>query len=177
MENLSRTYPNARFVKVDVDRLQRSAQSAGVRAMPTIHAYRDGRQLGEVVGADMGAIESLIRTHYAAASFTGAGQSLSSSSAAAATAAGSKLFDSLVASSAATSSSADECELQIRLSNGQTIRGTFRANSTLADVKQWVVANRTDAQGDRFNLTTTFPRRCDEVCVEDAVADDGDQGV
>ncbi len=52
-EQLSAKYPNVSFVKVDVDVAKDVAQSQGVRAMPTFKLYKNGKQLEEVVGADI----------------------------------------------------------------------------------------------------------------------------
>lgn len=58
---LSKAYPAARFYKLDVDELPEVAQELGVRAMPTIYAFRDGEEVGKVVGANTPAVESLVR--------------------------------------------------------------------------------------------------------------------
>ena len=57
---LSNTYPSARFYKIDVDELPEVAQELGVRAMPTIFAFRDGEKKGNVVGANPQALHSLV---------------------------------------------------------------------------------------------------------------------
>ncbi|KAJ1529008.1 hypothetical protein HK405_002494, partial [Cladochytrium tenue] len=44
------------------------ASSQSVRAMPTFMLFRDGRKLGEVVGADIGRVERLVATHAGASS-------------------------------------------------------------------------------------------------------------
>ncbi|XP_077522776.1 UBX domain-containing protein 1-like [Amblyomma americanum] len=52
----------------------------------------------------------------------------------------------------------DQCRLQIRLTNGQTLTQTFGANEELAAVRLYVELNRTD--GDQpFTLMTNFPRK------------------
>uniref|UniRef100_A0A1E1XH35 Putative ubiquitin regulatory protein n=1 Tax=Amblyomma aureolatum TaxID=187763 RepID=A0A1E1XH35_9ACAR len=52
----------------------------------------------------------------------------------------------------------DQCKLQIRLTNGQTLTQTFGANEELAAVRLYVELNRTD--GDQpFTLMTNFPRK------------------
>lgn len=57
---LSNAHPSARFYKIDVDELPEVAQELGVRAMPTIFAFRDGEKVGNVVGANPQALESLV---------------------------------------------------------------------------------------------------------------------
>ncbi len=49
-------------------------------------------------------------------------------------------------------------ELQIRLTDGGVIKGSFGASDTLAVVKRFVVEKRTDAPGP-FALMTPLPRR------------------
>lgn len=52
----------------------------------------------------------------------------------------------------------DQCKLQIRLTNGQTLTQTFGAQEELAAVRLFVELNRTD--GDLpFTLMTNFPRK------------------
>ncbi|XP_067938821.1 UBX domain-containing protein 1-like [Watersipora subatra] len=51
-----------------------------------------------------------------------------------------------------------ECRLQIRLSNGQPITQTFKANETLAAVRLYTSLSSGEAPGD-FTFMTTFPRR------------------
>lgn len=52
----------------------------------------------------------------------------------------------------------DQCKLQIRLTNGQTLTQTFGANEELAAVRLYVELNRTD--GDLpFTLMTNFPKK------------------
>lgn len=52
----------------------------------------------------------------------------------------------------------DQCRLQIRLTNGETLTQTFGAHEELAAVRLYVELNRTD--GDQpFTLMTSFPRK------------------
>ncbi|GAB7335676.1 hypothetical protein MBLNU13_g07987t1 [Cladosporium sp. NU13] len=61
----SNNYTDARFYKVDVDEVPEVAQEQSVRAMPTFLLYKDGKQVGEVVGANPVALEAAIKTHSA----------------------------------------------------------------------------------------------------------------
>jgi len=45
------TAKNVRVVEVDVDHEQLLAQQFGVRSMPTVVLWRDGREVGRFVGA------------------------------------------------------------------------------------------------------------------------------
>ncbi|KAL1679424.1 thioredoxin-like protein, partial [Schizophyllum commune] len=49
--------PGIEGYKVDVDKQEEIAQAVGVRAMPTFVAFKDGKKVGEVVGANPGALE------------------------------------------------------------------------------------------------------------------------
>jgi thioredoxin 1 len=72
-EALAAQYKHVTFLKVDVDQLPAISQECQVRAMPTFQLYRQGRQLGEVVGADIARVEGLVRQHAAAGGAGGAG--------------------------------------------------------------------------------------------------------
>ena len=50
-----------------------------------------------------------------------------------------------------------ECQLQIRLTNGQAIKGTFLPANTIGEVAEYVSKNRTDGYGP-FVLMTNFPK-------------------
>ncbi|MET8298749.1 thioredoxin family protein [Streptomyces sp. NPDC005180] len=60
-EDLSNKYPNVKCYKVDVDEQSDIAQEAGLRAMPTFVAFRKGVKIGDVSGADPGALENFFR--------------------------------------------------------------------------------------------------------------------
>jgi len=61
----SNNYTDARFYKVDVDEVPEVAQEQSVRAMPTFLLFKDGKQVGEVVGANPVALEAAIKQHNA----------------------------------------------------------------------------------------------------------------
>lgn len=52
----------------------------------------------------------------------------------------------------------NECRIQIRLTNGNTMVQKFNAQDHLAAVRLWVEENRNDSRGP-FNLMQTFPRK------------------
>lgn len=60
---MSDTYKDTRFFKIDVDEVPEVAQSESVRAMPTFLLYKDGKKVGEVVGANPTALEAAIKQH------------------------------------------------------------------------------------------------------------------
>jgi thioredoxin 1 len=57
-EALSEKYPQATFVKVDVDEAKGVAGSCGVRAMPTFHLYKAGKLVEQWAGADERRLEA-----------------------------------------------------------------------------------------------------------------------
>lgn len=63
-EQLSVKYPNAVFLKVDVDKCAGTAAAQGVSAMPTFIFYRNQIKLGLCQGADPGGLESMIQQFY-----------------------------------------------------------------------------------------------------------------
>ncbi|KAJ3055174.1 hypothetical protein HK097_011328 [Rhizophlyctis rosea] len=90
-EKLSNEVTNSTFLKVDVDQHQSIAQQCSVTAMPTFQLYRAGKKLGEVVGADINAVERLVRQHAGASSGgfpTSGGRVLGTGAAASGSAAG-----------------------------------------------------------------------------------------
>lgn len=61
VKTFSETYPNIKFIKVDVDDVPEVAELAGVRAMPTFQIFKDGKMMEEVVGADPSKLEAAIK--------------------------------------------------------------------------------------------------------------------
>ena len=59
----SKQYPNANYLKVDVDELSELAQEYGIRAMPTFMIFKDGEKVDELVGANPVALEQKIKTY------------------------------------------------------------------------------------------------------------------
>jgi len=59
-EQLSSEYDDVIFLKIDVDENEAVAGWAGVSAMPTFQAYKNGAKIGEVVGASEAKVKSLI---------------------------------------------------------------------------------------------------------------------
>ncbi|OSX72527.1 hypothetical protein BU14_0427s0017 [Porphyra umbilicalis] len=52
-----------RFLKVDVDRLDKLAAKCSVSAMPTFHYYMGGKKVAEVVGARQDKIKQSLDAH------------------------------------------------------------------------------------------------------------------
>jgi len=64
VQEFARTYSNAKFYKVDVDELPAVAAEIGIKAMPTLIFYKDGKKVDEVIGANTSVIESTIKKYY-----------------------------------------------------------------------------------------------------------------
>ncbi|GIY12633.1 thioredoxin-like protein 1 [Caerostris extrusa] len=60
-EELSRRYPAAVFLKIDVDQCPETANSQGISSMPTFMFYRNKIKVGQVSGADSAALEAKIK--------------------------------------------------------------------------------------------------------------------
>ncbi|KAE8149948.1 thioredoxin-like protein [Aspergillus avenaceus] len=59
---LSETYPDVRFIQIDVDKNPQISQELGVRAMPTFVLFKDGKPLEQrVVGGNMKALEEGVK--------------------------------------------------------------------------------------------------------------------
>ncbi|TPX49438.1 hypothetical protein SeLEV6574_g01472 [Synchytrium endobioticum] len=60
---MSEKFPGAEYIKVDVDEVPDVAEKAGIKAMPTFHAYKAGKKISELVGADPKKLEAMIAKH------------------------------------------------------------------------------------------------------------------
>ncbi|XP_034950036.1 thioredoxin-like protein 1 [Chelonus insularis] len=63
-EHLSTKYPNAIFLKVDIDKCAETASSQGVSSMPTFIFYRNRAKLGMCQGANPSGLEAKIIEYY-----------------------------------------------------------------------------------------------------------------
>ncbi len=54
-------FANIIFAKVNTDEQEQIAGEVGIRAMPTFMSFKDGTKLDELVGADPGRLQNLIR--------------------------------------------------------------------------------------------------------------------
>lgn len=60
-DELSRRYPAAIFLKVDVDQCSDTATAQGVSSMPTFIFYKNKMKIGQVSGTDANALEAKIK--------------------------------------------------------------------------------------------------------------------
>eukprot|EP00270_Netrium_digitus_P004300 TRINITY_DN15317_c0_g2_i3.p1 TRINITY_DN15317_c0_g2~~TRINITY_DN15317_c0_g2_i3.p1 ORF type:complete len:242 (-),score=81.20 TRINITY_DN15317_c0_g2_i3:145-870(-) len=169
-QQLSEKYPNALFLKVDVDEHQDIAAEFHVRGIPAFHLLMGANKVDEMVGANQRQLEELVLKHYsnAAAPFQGQGQKLGSSTSpaaatskpaaapagAAATAAGTGdgKWEGVDESKASTS-------IQIRLPNGTRLVGKFNLSHTVADIKTFIRASSSSLGGlpTQMQLAIAYP--------------------
>ncbi|KZV64205.1 thioredoxin [Peniophora sp. CONT] len=62
-EKLAGEIEGAEFYKVDVDDQPEIAQEVAVRAMPTFIAFKDGKKIGDIVGAHKDKLEALVKSN------------------------------------------------------------------------------------------------------------------
>ncbi|KAG0292116.1 hypothetical protein BGZ96_004531 [Linnemannia gamsii] len=79
LEGLERKHTSTIFAKVDVDKAQDCAGTYKVTAMPTILFFKNRSEVARVVGADVGKIQSYIKSYEGGSSFSGSGQTLGGS--------------------------------------------------------------------------------------------------
>jgi len=60
-EKLSESISGPGFYKVNVDEEEEIAQEVGIRSMPTFIAFKDGYKIDDLVGANPGRLEELVR--------------------------------------------------------------------------------------------------------------------
>ena len=65
LEDLASKHSDVRFAKIDIDAsgMEDVASSQNISAMPTLVCYKNGREVGRVVGADIGRIEAMVVKH------------------------------------------------------------------------------------------------------------------
>lgn len=143
-ERLAASYQTVRFLKVNVDKLNSLSGECGVAAMPTFQVFKDGKTIGSVTGADMGAVEALLREHAPPASFGGSGRTLGGeSSAPAAAAAAMPSHSSSAASFDHKDFKEDEegtISLVLRLADGSRATARFAKGATVKELEEAVVA-------------------------------------
>jgi thioredoxin 1 len=60
-EHFSDQYQSVQFLKFDVDEVEELAAELGIQAMPTFVAFKDGKEVNRVMGANPSAIEAAIK--------------------------------------------------------------------------------------------------------------------
>jgi thioredoxin len=84
-EALAKEFPQATFVKVDVEKNQETAAAYAVRAMPTFQTFVKKNKVDDLTGADEAGLRAMVMKH-AGSKFVGAGHTLGGGSATATTA-------------------------------------------------------------------------------------------
>jgi len=64
IEELASKYPNALFLKVDVEKCPRTAETLGITAMPTFIFYKNGEKVSMVRGANPTTLEEKVKLLY-----------------------------------------------------------------------------------------------------------------
>ena len=59
-EQLSKLFPEAVFIKVDVDQNQETAQKCGISAMPTFKVYKEKAEVDHMKGANQKGLEACL---------------------------------------------------------------------------------------------------------------------
>lgn len=54
-------FNNVEFYKVDVGEQEQISREVGIRVMPTFIAYKDGKKIKEIVGANPAGLEELLQ--------------------------------------------------------------------------------------------------------------------
>ncbi|OQR73836.1 thioredoxin H1 isoform 1 [Tropilaelaps mercedesae] len=52
-EKLSTQYPDCLFIKVDVEEVEKASEENNVSNLPTFMAFKDGKKIDDMVGADV----------------------------------------------------------------------------------------------------------------------------
>ena len=63
LEELSRKYPNVKFLKVDSDKVQEVTSERRISSLPTFQFFVKGNQVDEIKGADRNALEAKVIQH------------------------------------------------------------------------------------------------------------------
>ncbi|KAI3636826.1 hypothetical protein MIR68_005093 [Amoeboaphelidium protococcarum] len=61
VEEFSKKYTKATFIKVDVDTLPNISAEYEIQAMPTFQIFKNGKKVDEVIGADANKLEKAIQ--------------------------------------------------------------------------------------------------------------------
>ena len=59
-EEMSKEYPGAIFVKVDVDDMASISEECGIRAMPTFQMYKNGEKVDEYKGSNLDMVKEKV---------------------------------------------------------------------------------------------------------------------
>ena len=63
VEELSRKYPQVKFLKVDSDKVQEVCSERRISSLPTFQFFVKGNQVDEIKGADPAALEAKVNQH------------------------------------------------------------------------------------------------------------------
>jgi thioredoxin len=73
-KQLSNTFPQVLFLKVDVDKCDQAAQGNRITAMPTFVFFKNSREIERIRGGNKQELEDKVRQHAAASSAEAGGE-------------------------------------------------------------------------------------------------------
>jgi len=62
-EALSEQFPDAIFIKVNVDEVEAAAEDYKVESLPTFMVFKEGKNVAQMVGANKEQLEKFIKEH------------------------------------------------------------------------------------------------------------------
>jgi thioredoxin 1 len=162
-EQMSTKYKNVMFLKVDVDQCQDVASNCGIRAMPTFQVFYDGKKIHEVVGGNIPELEKIVQEYdKKGGTFQGAAHTLSGNSTPAAPAAAAAGAPDHFAQTGADTSK-PTTNIQIRLADGNKLKGTFNMTQTVGDIRRFI--HKATSSSGSYQLLTQYPTK---VLTDDA---------
>eukprot|EP00891_Asterochloris_glomerata_P008730 jgi/Astpho2/8730/Aster-x1540 len=153
IERMSEQYSNMLFVKVDVDKARDLAAELGVSAMPTFFLFWQGNKVDTKQGADPNWLKQMAEKYNEISGpFQGSGQKLGGNNGAAPSPSGA------AANTAATGADPSQptTHIQVRMSDGSKLKGTFNLSQTVGDIRKFVEQSH-PGMGSGFELKTQYP--------------------
>eukprot|EP00286_Rhodomonas_abbreviata_P005735 CAMPEP_0181317860 /NCGR_PEP_ID=MMETSP1101-20121128/16695_1 /TAXON_ID=46948 /ORGANISM="Rhodomonas abbreviata, Strain Caron Lab Isolate" /LENGTH=222 /DNA_ID=CAMNT_0023425285 /DNA_START=33 /DNA_END=704 /DNA_ORIENTATION=+ len=156
-EALSKEFPQATFVKVDVDGNQETAQACRIKAMPTFQLYKKAALVKAIQGADIGALRQAVQENSGDKwSTLTHGHTLAKGDDPTASAAAATAALTVRAPAEVTVDESKPCTtIQIKLHNNTRLTQRFNLSHSVQDLYAFVASA---TPGAEFTLATTYPR-------------------